>query len=106
MKYCVWFCSCLCKVCSRVSSYSLCGLSLTLPQTLRAFKTKRQNEVVSIDSDSDEPTPKRAKDDTAIKISRIESKVNYVREDVYAMKEAIKDILHLNEKSKLPMGLQ
>jgi len=61
---------------------------------------------VSIDSDSDEPTPKRAKDDTAVKISRIESKVNDVREDVGAMKEAIKDILHLNEKSKLPMGLQ
>ena len=57
---------------------------------------KRQNEIVSTDSDSDEPTPKRAKDDTAIKITRIESKVNDVMKDVDAMKEAIKDILHLN----------
>ena len=85
--------------------FALWSFSNTSSDT-KAFKTKCQNEVVSIDSDSDEPTPKRAKDDTAIKISRIESKVNYVREDVDAMKEAIKDILHLNEKSKLPMGLQ
>ena len=72
----------------------------------KMHKRKRQNEVMSIDSDSDEPTPKRAKDNTSIKISRIESKVNDVREDVDAMKEAIKDILHLNENSKRPMGLQ
>jgi len=32
--------------------------------------------------------------------------VNDVREDIDTMKEEIKDILHLNEKSKLPMGLQ
>ena len=32
--------------------------------------------------------------------------MNDVREDVEATKEAIKDILHLNENSKLPMGLQ
>ena len=46
------------------------------------------------------------RDDTTIKITRIESKVNDVREDIDTMKEAIQDILHLNEKSKLPMGLQ
>ena len=51
---------------------------------------------MSTDSDSDEPTPKRAKDDTAIKITQIESKVNDVMENVDAMKEAIKEILHLN----------
>ena len=95
-----------------MQSLLTCFILLTLwsfsntSSAAKASKTKRQNEVVSIDSDSDEPTPKRAKDDTAVKISRIESKVNDVREDVDAMKEAIKDILHLNEKSKLPMGLQ
>jgi len=46
------------------------------------------------------------RDDTTIKITRIESKVNDVREDIDTMKEAIKDFLHLNEKLKLRMGLQ
>ena len=32
--------------------------------------------------------------------------MNYVREDLDTVKEAIKDIMHLNEKSIIPMGLQ
>ena len=67
---------------------------------------KRQSEVVMLDSDSDEPTPKRSKDDTNIKIDCILLKVNDVREEIDTMKDDIKDILHLNEKSKIPMGLQ
>ncbi len=62
--------------------------------------------MVNLDSDSDEPTPKRPKDDTSIKIARIESKMNDMKEAIDSMKEAIDDILHLNEKSKLPIGLQ
>lgn len=52
-------------------------------------KRKRQSEAVSLDSDSDDLTPKKVKDDT-IKITWIESKVNDVREDIDTMKEAIK----------------
>ena len=34
----IWFCSCLCKVCSRFRSFTLRTLSLTaLPQTVRLF---------------------------------------------------------------------
>ena len=64
---------------------------------------------VDSDSDSDEPTLKRAKDGASIRIatmSRIESKVDDVKEDIDAMKETMKDILHLNDKAKIPMGLQ
>ena len=70
----------------------------------KARKRKRPSE---LDSDSDEPMspPNRARDDTNFKITRIESKVNYVREDLDTVKEAIKD-MHLNEKSTIPMGLQ
>ena len=69
---------------------------------------KRQSDVVTLDSDSDEPIPtsKKARDDTSIRVGRIELKMDDVREDIDTMKEAIKDILHLNDKSKLPMGLQ
>ena len=47
-----------------------------------------------VDSDSDDliPAVKRAKDDTNIKITRIESKVNDIREDIDTMKEAINDM--------------
>lgn len=62
--------------------------------------------MVSLDSESDDPIPKRVKDDTNIKVTHIESKVNDVKDDRDTMKEAIKDILHLNEKSKLPLELR
>ena len=65
----------------------------------KTCKRKRQSEVVSLDSDSDDLTPMKVRDDTTIKITRIESKVNDVREYIDTMKEAIKDFLHLNEKS-------
>ena len=64
---------------------------------------------VDSDSDSDEPTPKRAKDDTSMRtatLSRIEMKVDDVKEDIDNVKEAVKDIMHLNDKAKIPMGLQ
>lgn len=44
-------------------------------------KRKRQSEAVSLDSDSDDLTPKKVRDDTTIKITQIESKVNNERGD-------------------------
>ena len=49
--------------------------------------------------------PKTVKEDYAVAIRRIESKVDEVREGIEAIKEAVQDILHLNSKSKLPVGL-
>ncbi len=40
-----------------------------------------------LDSDGDEPASKRAKDDTSIKITRIEAKVNDVRDDILRQNE-------------------
>ena len=49
--------------------------------------------------------PKRVKEDYTVTIRRIESKVDEAGEYVGAIKEPIQDILHLNSKSKLPVGL-
>ena len=58
---------------------------------------------VTLDSDWEfEPTPKRIKEDYTVTIRPIESKVDEAREYVEAIKEVI---LHLNSKSKLPVGL-
>lgn len=61
---------------------------------------------IESDSDSDEPTPKRLKDDhTAMRVERIESNVEDLLQEVDSIKTSINDILHLNEQSKVPIGL-
>ena len=62
--------------------------------------------MVILDSDTDEPTSKRVKNDISIKLVHIQSKVDDMKEDIDTMKEAIQDILHLNERSKVPIALQ
>ena len=67
---------------------------------------KRERETVVLDSDEDvDPTPKRIKDECSVAIGRIESKVDDVREDIETIKDTIQDILHLNNRSKFPLGL-
>ena len=57
------------------------------------------------DYDSDEPTTKRLKDDTAMRVECIESNIEDLNE-VDSVKTSINDILHLNERSQVPIGLQ
>ena len=63
----------------------------------KSRKRKSYSEMVILDSDTDEPTPKRVKNDISIKLVHIQSKVD----DIDTMKEAIQDILHLNEKFEM-----
>ena len=58
-----------------------------------------------VDSDHEEPVPRKARDDMHAAILSIESKVDEVRGDVEVVKDAVREILHINERSKLPMGL-
>ena len=53
-----------------------------------------------IDSDEEE-SPKRDRDYNAT-INRMEIKINDTRDDMESVKKALKDIVHLNSKSKLP----
>lgn len=58
-----------------------------------------------IDADvEEEVNSKVLKENNSLHI--IESKVDDMKEDIESIKEAIQDIWHLNDKSKLPMGLQ
>lgn len=72
----------------------------------KSRKRKSYSEMVILDSDTDEPTSKRVKNDISIKLVHIQSKVDDMKEDIDTMKEAIQDILHLNERSKVPIALQ
>ena len=72
----------------------------------RSTSKKRHNMTIDTDSDSDEPTPKRLKDDTVMRVERIESNVEDLLQEVDSMKTSINDILHLNERSKVPVALQ
>ena len=67
----------------------------------KSRKRKSYSEMVILDSDTDEPTPKRVKNDISIKLVHIQSKVDDMKEDIDTMKEAIQDILHLNEKFEM-----
>ena len=70
---------------------------------LKGKSRKRECEVVTLDSDAEEPTyPKRSRDNNMLKT--IESKVDDIKEDVESIKDVIQDILHLNEN--IPVGLQ
>ena len=69
-------------------------------------RKKRDRDVALTDSDEDfDPIPKWAKDGCNVIIRCVESAVNDTREDIEAIKEAIQDILHLNSRSKLPLGI-
>ena len=69
---------------------------------MKGKSRKRERDVVTLDSDFEEPTcPKRSRDNNII-----ESKVDDIKEDVESIKDVIQDILHLNEKSNIPVGLQ
>lgn len=69
-------------------------------------RKKRDRDIALTDSDEDfDPAPKRAKDGCSAIIRRVESTVNDTREDIESIKEAIQDILHLNSRSKLPLGI-
>lgn len=72
---------------------------------IRGKSRKRHHDDVMVDSDIEEPiNSKMLKETNSLVI--IESKVDDMREDIESIKEAIQEIWHLNEKSKLPMGLQ
>ena len=58
------------------------------------------------DFDRDESTRMRAKDDSSINITHIESKMNDVREDTDTMKEAIKIFCILMKNPKSLWGAQ
>ena len=71
---------------------------------LKGKSRKRKRDVVMVDSDIEElENQKMSKDNSSLII--IESKVDDVKENVEAIKEAIQDIWHLNEKSTVPIGL-
>ena len=72
----------------------------------RSTSKKRHCTTIDTESDSDEPTPKRLKDDTVMRVERIESNVEDLLQEVDSMKTSINDILHLNERSKVPVALQ
>ncbi len=75
----------------------------------KSRSTKKRHScsmTIDTDSDSDEPTPKRLKDDTVMRVERIESNVEDLLQEVDSMKASINDILHLNERSKVPVALQ
>ena len=75
-------------------------------QTKAHSTNKKHHSIIETDSDSDEPTPKRLKDDTVMRVERIESNVEDLLNEVDSVKTSINDILHLNERSKVPVGLQ
>ena len=64
---------------------------------------KRECEFITLDSDEEDAAPKRAKGDYSI--GQMESKLVEM-EDIDCSKEATIDILHLNERSKLPIGIR
>ena len=71
----------------------------------RSRKRERELVVVDVDSDHEEPASRKAKNDTREALLSIETKVDEMKEDVDAVRYSIKEILHLNEKPKLPVGL-
>lgn len=72
---------------------------------LKGKSRKRERDVITVDSDVDEPTlSKRSRDSITIRL--IDSKLDDVKDDVESIKEAVQDISHLNERCKLPIGLQ
>ena len=58
------------------------------------------------DSDSDELTSKKVKDDIANRLKRIESNVEDLLQEVDSIKTSTNNVLHLNEQLKVPLGLQ
>lgn len=51
----------------------------------RSTSKKRHSMTIDTDSDSDEPTPKRLKDDTVMRVERIESNVEDLLQEVDSM---------------------
>ena len=78
---------------------------LVITKSNRKGKSRKRNHNVMYDSDAEEqPNQKKSKDKSSLKT--IESKVDDMKEDIESIKETIQDIWHLNETSKVPMGLQ
>ena len=69
-------------------------------------RNKQEHEVALVDSDNEEPMSNRAKHDLYSTVQSLNYKVEEIKEDVDSMKDAIQEILHLNNKAKLTIGLQ
>lgn len=68
---------------------------------------KREREVVTLDSDDDDDAvPKRTRDDYSTFFGQIDSKLDHIKEGIDSIKDNTRDVLYLNERSKLPIGIQ
>ena len=66
---------------------------------------KRECEVIHVDSDHEELITKRMKDELYSTVLSLDYKVEEMKEDIDTVKDAVQEILHLNSRAKLPIGL-